>query len=254
MKRTIIRKIIFGLFILPSILSLVFLSSCTPDLGQFNTENGGFEDYYDCIDDLVGKYESPKADDATKMELKNQTYDLEDSITNEYIMEHLDWKDGAEKVEFRQYIYIVVPFNRDLKVESLAFFVRKDQGSASGELEFSAFYFPNSDSCPKDDKLKKSSDPDTKTQDGQEVVIEYGDPKKESRNASVSLYVTTEFDSFVMEKFHQTVDYGTSYVSDGCLLAKKGSYLYLRIENNSALDRSRTPISIQFINLLVRAI
>ena len=140
MKRTIIRKIIFGLFILPSILSLVFLSSCTPDVGQFNTENGGFEDYYDCIDDLVGKYESPKADDATKMELKNQTYDLEDSITNEYIMEHLDWKDGAEKVEFRQYIYIVVPFNRDLKVESLAFFVRKDQGSASGELEFSAFF------------------------------------------------------------------------------------------------------------------
>ena len=250
MKRTIIKKILFGLFVAPFIM---FLFSCSPDLGQFNTENG-LDDYYDCIDDLVGKYESPKGDDPTKMELKNQTYDLEDSITNDYIMEHLDWKDGAEKVEFRQYIYIVIPFKRDLKVESLAFFVRKDQASPSAKLEFSAFYFPNSDSCPKDDKLKKSSDPDTKIEDGNEVVIEYADPKKELRNSSATISVTNSFDSFVIEGFSQTFDYGTSYVSNRCLLAKEGSYLYLRIENNSALDRSMNPISIQFINLLIRAV
>ena len=248
MKRTILKKILFGLFIAPFLLS-----GCTPDLGKFNNESGGFDDYYDSIDDLVGKYESPKDGDASKMELKNQTYDLEDSITNEYIMEHLDWENGAEEVEARQYIYIVIPFKRDLKIESIALYVKKDQSSASGQLEISAFYFPNSDSCPDDNKLKKSSDPDTKIEDGVEVAIEYPDPNTQMRNAGATFYVTNNFDSFVIEGFHQTFDYGTSYVSDGNLLVKEGSYLYLRIENNSALNRSMTPISIQFINLLIRA-
>ncbi len=224
-------------------------------MGIFNNNDSGFDDYYDSIGDISGKYEENN-------EFKNHEYDLEKSLTNEYIFQNLAWEDDNEKVDFRQYVYIVIPFKRELIIESLALFIRKDSETVikSGqELELSFFYFPNSDLCPKDNELKKMSDPDTKIEkdkDGNDVVVEvnYPDPKKENRNASVKLPISSNFESFELKGFRQTVDYGESYVSNNCLNVKKDSYLYLRIENNSALNRNMTPVSIQFINLLVRAI
>jgi len=248
MKRTILNKIIFCLFIAPSIMLIVFLSSCTPSLGKFDKESGGFDDYYNSIGDIVGKYEAPKSDDQTKFEFKDQTYDLENSITNDYIIEHLSWEEGKEKVEFRQYVYIVIPFTDDLNVEEVALFVCTNNEIANNAdriLEISAFYFRDSASCPDDDKLFTKSYPNNP----------HSDPSKDSRIASASISVTSSFDSFVLNGFRQTVDIGESYVTDSRLNAKKNSFLYLRIENNSALNKdTMTPIDISFINLLIRAV
>ena len=202
-----------------SVLSLSILSGCTPDMGEFDKSdnNLGFDDYYASFGDIVGKYEENNA-------FTDDSYD------------------------------IVIPFERDLKIDSLALFVASNSSEPNNiELEFSLFYFKDSDSCPKDDKLKKQSDPDTKTEDGKEVVIEYGDPKKDDRIAYSTLNVNHTFEDVYFEGFHQTTT-GDSYVSDNCLLAKEDSYLYIRVENNSALNRNMTPISISFMNLLVRAI
>ena len=120
--------------------------------------------------------------------------------------------------------------------------------SARMNIEASAFYFKDSSSCPNKGDLKKMSDSDTET---------YADPAKEARVASSSTNVSKTFDSdycFVFEGFHQTLDIGESYVKNGNLVVKKNSYLYLRIENNSALNRDMTPLDISFINLLVRAV
>lgn len=234
---------------MPSILSLFILSSCSPSLGIYDKEEGnfGFDDYYASFGDIVGKYEENN-------DFTDDSYDVKKSITNEYIMDLLEWEDGAKKVEFRQYVYIVIPFERDLKIESLALYLASNLDEPSNiELEVSLFYFKDSDSCPKDDKLKKQSDPDTKTEDGKEVVIEYGDPKKENRIAYSTLNVNHVFEDIYFENFHQTTT-EESYVSDNCLVAKKDSYLYIRVENNSALNRDMTPVKISFMNMLVRAI
>lgn len=248
-KGIILKKLLYCLILVSSILSLFILSSCTPSMGVFDKEenNFGFDDYYSSFGDIVGKYEENNS-------FTDDSYDIEKSITNENIMEFLEWEDGAKKVEFRQYVYIVIPFERDLKIESLAlYFASNSTEPRNVELEFSLFYFKDSDSCPKDNKLKKQSDPDTKTEDGKEVVIEYGDPKKDDRIAYSTLNVNHTFEDVYFENFHQTTT-GDSYVSDNCLLAKEDSYLYIRVENNSALNRDMTPISISFMNLLVRAI
>ena len=265
MKRVLIRKILYCLFIAPSILLILLFSSCSADLGVFDKEDGdGYEDFYNSLDDVKFMFEKDN-----KME--NKKYDIEKSLTNEYIIENLKWKDGAEEVELKQYVYIVIPFKRDLKVESLALYVKRDPnevGNTGIELEFSAFYFPDSSSCPKDDKLKKFSDPDTHTITVQEETdsgtieytveeeIEYPDPKKEIRISSAKYYVTRNFDDgFVLENFRQVDNSVESYVNDRCLMAKKDSYLYIRIENNSALNRNKMqPCNLSFINLLVRAI
>ena len=249
MKSIIFKKIIYCLILVLSVLSLSILSGCTPDMGVFDKSdnNLGFDDYYASFGDVVGKYEKNNA-------FTDDSYDIEKSITNDYILEFLEWEDDANKVEFRQYVYIVIPFERDLKIDSLALFVASNSSEPNNiELEFSLFYFKDSDSCPKDDKLKKQSDPDTKTEDGKEVVIEYGDPKKDDRIAYSTLNVNHVYEDVYFEGFHQTTT-GDSYVSDNCLLAKEDSYLYIRVENNSALNRNMTPVSISFMNLLVRAI
>ena len=248
MKKAILKKIVFCLFIVPSIMLIVFLSSCNPSLGKFDKEEGGFEDYYNSIGDIIGKYEAPKDDDQTQTEFKSVTYDLEDSITNEYIMEYLKWKDDTKKVDFRQYVYIVIPFTSDLKIEELALYVCTNASydkNANRTLEISAFYYPSESDCPEDGDLLKMSD-------GEKA---YTDPPNYYSIAKASINVTSSFDSFVLSGFHQTVGYGESYVVDSMLSVKKDSYLYLRIENNSALNKgTMTPIDISFINLLVRAV
>ena len=250
MKSIRFKKRLYYLIIVPFILSIFILSSCSPSLGIFDKQEGnfGFDDYYASFDDIIGLYD----DGAVEMHLKE--YDIQESITNDYTFEFNDWEDGAEKVEFQQYTYIVIPFKRDLKIDEIALFLASDPNGASDvKLEFSLFYFKDSSSCPSRDDLKLYSDPDTKTEDGKEVVIEYADPKKDDRITYSTMTVYHEFDSVVFSGFHQTTT-GDSYVSDNCLLAKDGSYLYIRVENNSALNRDMSPVKLSFINLLVRAI
>ncbi len=220
--------------------------------------NLGFDDYYASFGDVVGKYEKDNA-------FTDDSYDIEKSITNDYILEFLEWEDDANKVEFRQYVYIVIPFKRDLKIEELALYLKTDDAGANSLVEISAFYFKDSNSCPKDNELKKHSDPDTRTvtkkdEYGNDIQveeeIEYADPKKELRIESATTSVTNEFDSagaFTLKGFHQAGS-EESFISDSCIMAKKDSFLYLRIENNSALNRDLTPINISFINLLIRAV
>lgn len=240
---------------------ILMISSCTADLGKFSDSEDGIEEFYDSVGDIKGKY------DATD-HMENIEYGLKESITNDAILasDPLNWEDGAKEVEYRQYVYIVIPFKRDLKIESVSLFVKlnpEETGYETKNLEFSAFYYKDSSSLPADDDLKLVSDPDTKKvtkkdEQGHDIEveeeIEYADPKKENRIASAQMTVTGSFDGFVLENFRQ-MDNTDSYVSDSCLLAEDGGYLYIRIENNSAINRLNMDlVSITFINLLIRAI
>ena len=241
MKRTLLKKLLVCLFIAPFLVIIAGLTSCNPNLGKYDSEDG-LNDFLDDIDDLKGLYESKKDDD--QFEFKSDTYDLEDSITNEYIMQYLACEDSSKQVPFKQFVYIIIPFTEDLKIDSLSLYVKANSKTAV-KLEFSAFYFKNSDSCPDTDKLRKMNDADGL----------YSDPVKENSVATASLSVGNYYDGFVLSGFHQTVDIGESYVTDNCLNVKKNSYLYLRVENNSALNKTTMkPVDISFINLLIRAL
>lgn len=244
MKRTLLKKLIRYLFIAPSLVLIVLLTSCNPDLGKYDKEDG-YAGFLDDIGDINGIYEVQDGEDPNKFKFETTEYDLEDSITNEYIMQFLACEESDKEVAFKQYVYIVIPFENDLKIESLALYVKANTKNVTN-LVFSAFYFKDKDSCPETKKLKKMSDADDGT---------YSDPVEANRIAYTSISAGNYYDGFALSGFHQTADIGKAYVSDNCLLAEKGSFLYLRVENNSALNKATmTPVEISFINLLVRAI
>ena len=245
------KRITRILLTISSFILISFLISCA-DLGKFDLEaDGGYEDYYEAFGDVVGKYDNNK----TVAEI---SYDVEKSLLNDYIANNLAWENDEDKVEFKQYCYIVIPFERDMKIESIALYISGSPGelqnNSSMNVEFSAYYYPDSSSVPSNIKLLTSDD--TKVEDDKEVEIVYDDPARALRVSSYTLNVTSYFaDAIILENFTQTLDFGVSYVADSCLEVKDGSYLYIRVENNSGLNRdTMKPLSISFINFLVRAI
>ena len=83
-----------------------------------------------------------------------------------------------------------------------------------------------------------------------DYIVKYEDPDDSESNLSGSLpLVKDEWDSTVFGGFNQ---YG---YDDGLLHAREDSYLYIRIENNSGHKKDTLqPMTIKFINLMVRAI
>ena len=89
-----------------------------------------------------------------------------------------------------------------------------------------------------------------------EEPIVYDDLDSSLSVASTSYQVTNVWeDGIILKEFRQTINYGESYVSDNCLCVKPGSYLYIRVENNSGLNKNiLQSCAISFMNLMIRAI
>lgn len=242
-----------------SIFVLIFLTGCM-DLGTFTKEDT-FDEYYSSFGEVVGKYDH----DGT---VKNNGYDVEKSLFNDTTINHFTWENASDAVEYQEYAYIVIPFKEDLKIESIALFIacrEEDQDNVGKVLRFTSFYYPDSSSLPSDEEIKLLTSPNTKIvvekdDEGndveKEVVIEYADRLSSESICSVSYKVTDTWgDGIILQNFTQTTNIGYSYVSDNCLCAKAGSYLYIRVENNSGLTgNSSTACAISFMNLMIRAI
>ena len=253
------KKIIRYLLLTVSLFITTFLTGCM-DLGVFVQEES-FDLYYSSLGEVVGKYDQDG-------NVNNNNYDVEKSLFNDSTINHFTWEDEDDAVEYQKYAYIVIPFKADLNIESIALFIASEPGNTASvglKLDFSAFYYPDSSLIPADEKIKLLSSPNTRTviekdeNDNdveREEVIEYDDLPQEYSVCSTSYEVTNVWeDGIVLEKFRQTVDYGISYVSDGKLTVKNGSYLYIRIENNSGMsNHSLEPCSISFMNLMIRAV
>lgn len=251
MKKTFAKRSISFASLLVSFMLIFFLISCTADLGQFDMR-GNYEDYYESFGDVIGIYDD-------NSNAKEASYDFKDSIFNDYIVSNLKWENDNDKVEFREYCYIIIPFTKAMKIESLALYVCKDSSiSTNINLEFSAYYYEDSTNVPTNIKLLTS--PDTRIvekDDGNgnmvqvEEEIEYDDPLKKDRIAYSNIIATNNFDGFIMDNFIQVND--VDYVSNKCLNVKENSYLYIRCENNSGLN-NMTSCSFSFMNLLVRKV
>ena len=255
MNRALFKGIVRFISTVVSVILISFLISCSADLGKFEKMDS-YEDYYEAFGDVLGIYDDNKV-------AEEKSYNVKKSLFNEKIVNDLTWENDDDKVLFLEYCYIVIPFKAELKIESLALFARRDNGTSEENvmLEFSAFYYKDSSLVPTNIKLLTSDDTHiVEKDDGNgntievEEEIEYDDPKKEDRISSAYLRATNSFDGFILENFRQTGE-GENYVKDNCLCVEDGSFLYIRIENNSGLNKeTMKPCAFSFLNLLVRAI
>jgi len=256
-EKIVFKRIGHYLFIVAS-FTILFLSSCAADLGVFSEEET-FDKYYDSFGDVIGIYD----DNGT---ISDISYDFEDSIFNEDIMNNLEWEDEDDEVLYQNYIYIVIPVEANLKIESIALFLARDESEENDvELEISLFYFPAYIGMINQERIKLISSPDTEMVDAKdeqgndiqvEQTIEYADPDVSSRLAYDTYLVTTEWeDGILLDNFTQEEYLGYYCVQEGYLMVQEGGYICLRIENNSGLRKGTLePCKISFMNLLIRAV
>ena len=233
MKRTRTKKYLFSIVLILALI--VFSTGCATDLGTFSEDND-YEEYYESFGDVVGIFDGG-----------DLSYDVEDSLFNYTTVNELKWEDDDDAVEEKEYVYIVLPFEKEMILESVALYVK---ASKDCTIYINAFYFQDDTVTPK--KIKYLSSPDTETieVDGQpvEVEIEYDDPLKADRVSSAEVHLTQdEWGSFILSNFTQAGQL------DGNLHTQEDGLLYIRIENNSGFNVSTLPsCPITFINLLVR--
>ena len=233
MKRN--KRMPLQLFVIALSLAVILSFTACVDLGIFNAEDD-YQSLYDSIGDVEGLFDGG-----------SHSYDLKASLFNSYSLETLGWEDDDDKVASEEYVYIVIPFEAALRIESVALFMNS---ADPRELEISAFYFESSTLAP--EKIKYKSSPDTEIVVIDEVETEreivYDDPAKNDRIAGAFCYANGDWGSFVLDNFAQK-----GYM-DGYLHTGIGGSLYLRIESNSGLNKEMQNCSFNFNGLLIRAV
>ena len=229
------KSILFSFFALVT----TSLCSCAANLGVFE-KSDGYKSYYDSFDDLRCLYDGGEV-----------SYDIKNSLFNDTTMKELKWEKEEYEVQYQQYLYLILPFESKLDIESISLCVRTVEDVT---MKLSAFYFAPGATLPQ--KIKYLTSPETETiydDDGNPVgeqPIIYDDILPQQSIVEGEMLIHREnWASFVLGNFHQQGS------QDSYLHAKEDSYLYFRIENNSGWNVGELqPFSFQFMNLLIRAI
>lgn len=218
----------------------LLISSCGPDLGVFEDGASGRKDYYASFGDVKGLYDGG-----------NHSYNVKNSLYNETTVNELSWEDDDYEVKQEEYVYLIVPFKEELKIEAVVLMINPKENI---NIEINCFYFINETYAPQN--IKYLSSPDTEiihneeTGEDEEVEIEYDDPPKDMSMTTIkTVFNKEEWYSFVLGDFKQE-GYSDKYLHTG-----QNGLLYIRFENNSGFNRdTMTSISFNFINLMVRAV
>ena len=227
------------LFKVISLTSMLTLTGCGVDLGVFEKEDD-YQSYYESFGDVDALYDGGK-----------HSYDIEKSLFNADLIQGSSWEDEDDEVKKEEYVYIILPFEKALKIECIALAFMSPVGC---NLEFNMFYFLNADYAP--EKIKYLSSPDTEPvydDDGNyigEEEIVYDDPSKEESILSGSLsLIRNDWGSYSFGGFKQ------EGYEDGYLHTGQNGLLYIRIENNSGNNKETlVPATFTFVDLLVRAV
>ena len=222
-----------------ALAAMACLSACAVDLGEFE-KGDGYKSLYDSLGDVDALYDGGK-----------ETYDVEESLFNAKTVQEFKWEKEEYEVKQHQYLYIIIPFEKELRLENIALYAYTPVRVL---LHLSVFFYEDPAEAPQ--KIKYLSSPDTKPiydDDGNvigEEPIEYDDPPVEEAilTGDVDL-AREEWTSFVMANFKQP-----GY-SDGYLHTVTDGLLYIRAENNSGFHRDdMTPITYSFVNLIMRSV
>lgn len=229
---------------LAAVLSLLMpltLGSCF-DLGEFEGGNGDYRSYYESFGDVVALFDGGM-----------HTYDVEKSLFSDRSVENMGWDNEEDAVASEEYVYLILPFEQEMAIESIALFL---QTESEADFSISAFYYETPWAAPS--RVRYKSSPETEivketdehgNEVEKEVEIEYDDPAPDDSVAET--YCTTkpqEWESFLLENFDQ------EGYRDGLLHTGQGGMLFIRFDNNSWLYFDAPSYPFRFINLLVRAV
>ena len=116
------------------LLSPLALNGCGIDLGVFDGEDG-----YESLYESFGKVES-------LYDGGSHSYKIEDSLFNSHTVEEFKCEDEDDEVVEEEYLYLILPFKKQLKVESIVLFFYSEE---SVSFDISTFYFVSEDYVPK---------------------------------------------------------------------------------------------------------
>lgn len=260
------RKAISCLAILTAIL-VIAVCGCD-DLGVYSNT----EEYYDSFGDVV--FLGGAAGDGKKYSVEEYFYNTESRE------DFLIGEDGVYGgVEHSDYVYVAIPFTKDITMDSLAMFLQakndvtvyinvyitdeiptnwkgKDEALTDGEILTDA---------QGDNSEENSTDISSETSsDTAEEVPTYDDPNPESKIGEITLYLNGgAWRSFTLDSFK------INNKLEKNIYVEKGQYILLQIRNNSGVrvfDKDKQlyvdpdtgfvldKAEISMTNLLVRAL
>ena len=215
------RKIIAFVAICITAILAIALCGCE-DLGAYSST----EDYYASFGDVIligGNAENGKK------------YSVEDYFYNEESrQDFLTGEDGAYKgIEQSDYVYVAIPLNRDLKMDSLAMYL---QAQDDVTLYINVYV---TDKTPTNWKkldeagaengasVERFEDTLNDTEGGAQ---DYDDPDPQTRVGDITLYLKDgKWNSFTLDNFK------VDGLFEKSIQLKSGQYILLQIRNNSGV-------------------
>ena len=224
------------------------------DLGDFSDESV----YYSTFGDIGLVYQNPEA---TEKDIERDNYDIEDYFYNKNTVDDFVYgnpedeeSDEGKDIPQLSYVYMVIPVEENLTVESVALYFNADK-TCSLEVVFYVV-----DSLPNDgdftniqllgepeyqQKLDENGKPMT-DENNQPIYerVNYADPAEESIVGRAMVNVKNgEWIPIIMENWN----------SGDRIMIKESQYLLLRFVNNSGIQtEGNTSVAFRPTNLLIR--
>ena len=223
-------------FVAVCITAILGIAVCgCDDLGAYENT----EEYYDSFGDVI--FIGGVADTGVSYSVAEYFYNKESR--EDFLM----GEDGVYGgVEHSDYVYVVIPFNKDIEMDSLAMYM---QAKADVTVYINV-YVINKDQIPENwKKIEESDIPDAQSESMSEETFEdtseetaeestendtdgqeYDDPDIESRIGEVTVHLGAgKWNSFTLDSFKINDNVEKSiYVEDG-------QYILLQIRNNSGV-------------------
>jgi hypothetical protein len=243
-------------------ISAVTLASCF-DLGDFSDESA----YYAAFGEVGLVYQDPSA---IEKDIEREDYSIQDYFYNKNTGENFTYGDPKDSevdegkdIPQLPYLYMVIPVQRDLRMESFALYVNAKKPEGAESLSSLDIYFYVVDTLPDGGdftNIKLLGDPEYHQEldedgnpktDGNgnpiytEEKILYSDPSGDPIATATAHVQEGEWVSLVVENWN----------SGNAVEIKESQYLLLRFVNNGALRADNTDVvEFRVTNLLIRAI
>jgi hypothetical protein len=216
------------------------------DLGDFSDESA----YYAAFGEVRLVYPNANAE---KKDVQHKDYSIKDYFYNKNTGKNFTYGDPKDeepdeekKMPQLQYVYMAIPVEQDLTVESVALYFNTLQTCSLEVFFYVVKDLPNGGDFT---KIRLLGEPEyqQKLENGNPIKekIEYSDPDDSLIVAKATMQVKAgEWDSLIVDKWN----------GENALEVKAGRYLLLRFVNNSGISTGENPpVEFRVTNLLIRA-